>query len=86
MEAMSVETILLSPWEEEGLIGRTRVALDQSDVDVLAMSPNEGIVGVGETKVQRSPRAISMVSPGHVAAMRKGGEGLRSALGGDWFM
>lgn len=40
MEAMSIETLLLSAWEEEGFVGKTRVPLGQSDVDVVAIHAN----------------------------------------------
>ncbi len=58
MEAMSVESLLLSAWEEEGFIGKTRVPLDMSDVDVLAIHAGAGKVRVGESKVREGSQTV----------------------------
>jgi hypothetical protein len=58
MEAMSVESLILSAWEEEGYVGRTRVPLGMSDVDVLAVNANKGSVRVGESKVRNGSQFL----------------------------
>jgi hypothetical protein len=60
MEAMSIES-LLSAWEEEGFVGKTRVPLDQSDVDVLAIHAGEGKVRIGESKVREGSQTVYLV-------------------------
>jgi hypothetical protein len=52
MEAMSIESLLLSAWEEEGFVGKTRVPIGTSDVDALAIHAVKGKVRVGEAKVR----------------------------------
>jgi hypothetical protein len=69
MEAMSVESLLLSAWEEEGFVGKTRVPLDQSDVDVLAVHAGEGKVRVGESKVREGSRRVYLVDDSSLSWM-----------------
>jgi len=61
MEAMCIETLLLSAWEE-GFVGKTRVPLDQSDVDVLV------------SQHVPSARDVSTMSPAYAPLLRRGGE------------
>src|SRR5207302_282430 len=57
MEAMSIEQLLLSAWEEKGFVGQTRVPLGKSDVDVLAVNPVGGIL-FGEAKVREGSQRV----------------------------
>jgi hypothetical protein len=61
MEAMSIETLLLSTWEEDGFVGKARVPLDQSDVDVLAIHAGQQSVRVGECKVREGSQKVYVV-------------------------
>jgi hypothetical protein len=55
---MSIESLLLSTWEEDGFVGKTRVPVGMSDIDVLAILADEGGVRVGETKVPEGSQTI----------------------------
>jgi hypothetical protein len=67
MEAMSVERILLSTWEQEDFVGKTRVPVRRSDVDALAMLAQEGRVRVGECKAWGNPKTVYFVDDYHLA-------------------
>jgi hypothetical protein len=69
MEAMSIESLLLSAWEEEGFVGKTRVPLAMSDVEVLAIHAAEGKVRVGESKVREGSQAVYVVDDSSLAWM-----------------
>ncbi len=61
MEAMSIESLLLSTWEEDGFVGKARVPLGTSDVDVLAIHAQERKVRVGETKVREGSQKVYVI-------------------------
>jgi hypothetical protein len=61
MEAMSIESLLLSTWEEDGFVGKTRVPVAQSDVDALALKASEGKVRIGEAKVREGSQKVYVV-------------------------
>lgn len=61
MEAMSIESLLLSSWEEDGFVGKTRVPVGASDVDVLAIHATERKVRVGESKVRGTSQALYVI-------------------------
>jgi hypothetical protein len=69
VEAMSIESLLLSAWEEEGFVGKTRVPLDQSDVDVLAIHAGEGKIRIGESKVRDGSQMVYLVDDSSLAWM-----------------
>ncbi|HJT76776.1 MAG TPA: hypothetical protein VJ739_06200 [Gemmataceae bacterium] len=64
---MSIESLLLSAWEEEGFVGKTRIPLAMSDVDVLAIHAAEGKVRVGESKVREGSQTIYLVDDSSLA-------------------
>jgi hypothetical protein len=84
MEAMSVEKLLLSIWEEEGFVGKTRVAVGPSDVDALAVKPTEGVVRIGEAKVREGCTLVYPVDQEHLVEMAKDGEDFQWWLGAGW--
>lgn len=67
MEAMSVESLLLSAWEEDGYVGKTRVPIGDSDIDVLAIQPGSNIVRFGETKVTEGSQKVSILDAANLA-------------------
>jgi hypothetical protein len=64
---MSIESLVLSAWEEEGFVGRTRVPLAMSDVDVLAIHAGQGKVRVGEAKVRDGSQTVYVVDDSSLA-------------------
>ena len=84
MEAMSVETLLLSAWEEEGFVGKTRVPLEMSDVDVLAIHAGTGVVRFGEAKVREGSQKVYVVDEGSLAQMEVEQQDFTIWLGDDW--
>lgn len=66
MEAMSVESLLLAAWEEEGFIGRNRVPIGNSDIDALALNMHERRVRIGETKVRMTSQHVFPVDDHHL--------------------
>jgi hypothetical protein len=71
MEAMSIESLLLSTWEEEGFIGKTRVPVGMSDIDVLAIHPAERRVRIGESKVRDGSQKIYVVDESSLAWIKQ---------------
>ncbi len=67
MEAMSVESLLLSAWEEDGYVGKARVPVGPSDVDVLAVHAGRGSVRVGEAKVRDGSQTVYVVDESSMA-------------------
>src|SRR4051794_38474136 len=51
MEAMSIESLVLSAWEEEGYVGKNRVPIGNSDIDALAIHAGKRVVRIGESKI-----------------------------------
>lgn len=84
MEAMGVETLLLSVWEEEGFIGRARVPFGQSDLDVLAFNPTRSAVRVGEAKVREGCNLVYPLDHSCLSEMRKPGVDFTYWLGKQW--
>jgi hypothetical protein len=85
MEAMSIETLLLSAWEEEGFVGKTRVPLDHSDVDVLAIHANERKVRIGESKVREGSQTVYLVDESSLAWMAsQPHQDFTAWMGDDW--
>jgi hypothetical protein len=80
MEAMSVEMLLLSAWEEDGFVGKTRIPVGLSDVDALAVRPIDGAVRIGESKVREGCNLVYPVDEQHLAAMAAPGTGF------DWWL
>jgi hypothetical protein len=72
MEAMSIERLLLSSWEEKGFVGQTRVPIEQSDVDVLAVNYQSKTVGCGQCKVTEGPKKVYVIDEYNVARSRDG--------------
>lgn len=69
MEAMSVESLLLAAWEEDGYVGKTRVPLARSDVDVLAVHAASGSVRLGEAKVRDGSQTVYVVDEASMAGI-----------------
>jgi hypothetical protein len=84
MEAMSIETLLLSAWEEEGFVGKTRVPLAMSDVDVLAIHAGKGVVRFGESKVREGSQRVYVVDEGSMAFTESEGRDFASWLEAAW--
>jgi len=83
MEAMSIESLLLSAWEEEGFVGKARVPLGSSDVDVLAIHASTGAVRLGEAKVREGSQQVYVLDEYNIGEMEKKGEDFAAWLGGD---
>ncbi len=71
MEAMSIESLVLSTWEEEGFVGKTRVPIGRSDVDVLAIHAGEKKVRIGEAKVREGSQKVYVVDDYSLAFIEK---------------
>jgi hypothetical protein len=85
VEAMSIESLLLSAWEEEGFVGKTRVPLDQSDVDVLAIHAGEGKVCIGESKVREGSQKVYLLDDSSLTWMAgQPHSDFTAWLGEDW--
>jgi hypothetical protein len=85
MEAMSVETMLLSSWEDVGFVGKTRVPIGQSDVDALAFRARDHWVRVGEAKVREGSRKMYLVDEDTRAWMEPSqGDDFESWLDPSW--
>lgn len=84
MEAMSVEQLLLAAWEEEGFIGKTRVPVGASDLDVLAVNLNTRTVRTGESKVREGSQRVYVVDDWCVAEMGRPGIDFRWWLEEGW--
>jgi hypothetical protein len=69
MEAMSIESMLLSLWEEEHFVGKTRVPVGQSDVDVLALRVRDKRVRIGEAKIREGSRRVYLLDDSSLARM-----------------
>jgi hypothetical protein len=83
MEAMTIESLLLSVWEEDGFVGKTRVPVGSSDLDVLAIHAGQGKVRIGETKVREGSQKVYVVDPWNIAEMKKQGTDFAAWLDGD---
>jgi hypothetical protein len=85
MEAMSVESLLLAAWEEKGFVGKTRVPLAMSDVDVLAIHAAEGKVRLGECKVRDGSQTVYLIDDSSLAWMNsQPHQDFTSWMGDDW--
>lgn len=84
MEAMSIERLLLAAWEEEGFIGRNRVPIDSSDVDVLVVNARERRIRIGEVKVRMTSQHVFPVDQAQLAEMERTSSGFEWWLEDDW--
>src|SRR5438128_2319771 len=84
MEPMSIERLLLAAWEEEGFVGKTRVPLGASDLDVLAVNLNTKTVRIGESKVREGSQRVYVVDDWNAAEMARSGKDFEWWLEEPW--
>lgn len=85
MEAMSIESLLLSTWEEAGFVGKTRIPLALSDVDVLAIHAAGGKVRIGESKVREGSQKVYLVDDSTLTYMKsEGNKDFTDWMGEGW--
>jgi hypothetical protein len=58
---MSVERLLLAAWEEEGFVGKNRVAIGSADLEVLAINVNTQTVRIGESKIREGSQRVYVI-------------------------
>jgi hypothetical protein len=80
---MTIETLLLAAYEMKGFVGKTRVPMGQSDVDALAIHPEEGKVLLGEAKVREGSQKLYIVDDWNMAEMKKSRQDFAAWLMGD---